>query len=203
MDFFFLLIDLPKLIKYLIHLGAEAVHDLVFSDCIVHDGSVNDMIKINAKTHRVLFEECVFYNQAAGSNHFDINTVTDITLEGCIFFNDYKGSGRPPTSGSAFICAKNSGNSSPNTTRNIHIRRNIFLNYEGKNDQAYVLIGEDAKPFFEAQDVLVENNLFLFTSDVSHIGAFQLKGKLRNITFRANTVSGHPAGGSAYAARMS
>ena len=93
--------------------------------------------------------------------------------------------------GSAFICAKNSSNNSPNVTRRITIRRNIFMNYEGKNDQAYVLIGEDYKKFYEAQDVMVENNLFLFTSKSSHIGAFQLKGKLRNITFRANTVSGH------------
>ncbi len=188
--------------EYLVHLGSENVHDLTFADCIVHDGYVNDMVKINAKTHRIHFLGCVFYNQARGANHFDINTVTDITLEGCIFFNDYQGSNRPMTRGSAFICAKNSGDSSPNTTRNIRIRRNIFLNYQGMEDQAYVLIGEDAKPFFEAQKVLVENNLFLFTSKPPHIGAFQLKGKLRDITFRANTVSGHPAGGSAYAARM-
>ena len=187
--------------EYLIHLGAKA-HDLEFADCVIHDGFVNDMIKINDGANRIRFEGCVFYNQASGANHFDINTVADITLEGCLFFNDYEGSGRPYTKGSAFICAKNSSNNSPNVTRRITIRRNIFMNYQGKNDQAFVLFGEDYKKFYEAQDVMVENNLFLFTSKTSHIGAFQLKGKLRNITFRANTVSGHPQGGSAYAARM-
>ncbi len=189
--------------EYLIHLGSSQVHDISFADCIIHDGYKNDMVKINSGAHHIRFAGCVFYNQATGANHFDINTVTDIELEGNLFFNDYAGSGRPnDTGGSAFICAKNSGDSSPNTTKRIGIRGNIFLNYQGMNDQAYVLLGEDYKDFYEAQQVMVENNLFLFTSDASHIGAFQMKGRLRDITFRANTVSGHPEGGSSYAVRM-
>ncbi len=87
---------------------------------------------------------------------------------------------------------KNSG-STPNVTRRIALRRNIFLNWDGKPDQAYVLLGEDGKPFFEAQEVMIENNLFIHNTPVRSWSTLLLKGGLRDVTFRANTVIGHPA----------
>ena len=44
----------------------------------------------------------------------------------------------------------------------------------------------------EAQEVPIENNLFIHNSPVA-LGYAALKGGLRHITFRANTVVGHPA----------
>ncbi len=54
-------------------------------------------------------------------------------------------------------------------------------------------MGEDGKPFFEAQEVMIENNLFIHNSPIQNWGTLLCKGGLRNITFRANTVVGHPA----------
>lgn len=91
----------------------------------------------------------------------------------------------------SFVVVKNSG-STPNVTKRITFRRNIFLNYQGKVDQCYLLLGEDGKPFYEAQEVLIENNLFLHHSPVRFWGTLLLKGGLKDMVFRANTVVGHP-----------
>jgi hypothetical protein len=181
--------------SYLIHIGTANAHHLTFDDCIIHDGYNNDLIKINDSTHHILFRNCVFYNQTdrGGDEHFDINTVTDIAVEDSIFFNDYAGSGRPVgNKAHSFVVIKNSGDT-PDVTRRIAFRRNVFLNWQGKPDQAYILLGEDGQPFFEAQEVLIENNLFLHNSPVQNWGTLLYKGGLKDITFRGNTVLGRPA----------
>ena len=181
--------------EYLVHISTPNTHHLVFEDCVIHDCYNNDMIKINDATHHILFRNCVFYNQTDGEGfqHFDINTCTDIRLEDSIFFNDYAGSGRRSAHRSqGFIVAKNSG-STPDVTRRIDLRRNIFLNWDGKPDMAFILLGEDGKPFTEAQQVMIENNLFIHNSPVRTWGTLLYKGGLKDITFRANTVVGHPA----------
>ena len=42
-----------------------------------------------------------------------------------------------------YIVIKNSGDSSPNYTQRITVRRSIFLNWSGLADQSYLLVGED------------------------------------------------------------
>ncbi len=180
--------------EYLIHISTPKTHHLLFDDCIIHDCYNNDMVKVNDFTHHIVFRNCVFFNQTdhEGDQHLDINTVVDIAVEDSMLFNDYAGSGRPSANRSqGFVVVKNSG-STPNVTRRIAFRRNIFLGWDGKPDQAYLLLGEDGKPFYEAQDVLIENNLFLHHSPVRSWGTLLLKGGLRGITIRANTVLGHP-----------
>jgi hypothetical protein len=167
----------------------------VFENCVIHDCYNNDLIKINDFTHHVLFRHCVFFNQTdrGGDEHFDINTCTDVRIEDSILFNDYAGSGRRVENrGHAFVVIKNSGNT-PDVTRRVAFRRNIFLNWQGAHDEAYILLGEDGKPFIEAQDVMIENNLFIHNSPIQTWGTLLYKGGLKNITFRANTVVGHPA----------
>jgi hypothetical protein len=190
--------------EYLIHISTPKTRHLLFDGCMIHDGYNNDLIKINDFTRDIRFRGCIFFNQTdhGGDEHFDINTVTDIAVEDSIFFNDYAGSGRRAQNQShAFVVIKNSG-STPEVTRRIAFRRNIFLNWQGLGDEAYLLLGEDGKPFIEAQQVTIENNLFIHNSPAKMWGALLLKGGLRDITFRANTIVGHPQvkGSGAFAA---
>ncbi|MCL2744462.1 MAG: hypothetical protein FWE67_11490 [Planctomycetaceae bacterium] len=193
---------------YLVQLGKEDCHHLVFRNCIFHDSYKNDLLKINNRTHDILFTGCIFFNQNnhSGDEHFDINVVKNITIEDSIFFNDYAGSGRPEVNQAhSFIVIKNSSNTAENYTENIIFRRNIFLGWSGLPDQGFILTAEDNKPFFEASGITIENNLFLFHTAQRIIAALLFKGGIRDVAVRANTVTGHPNGGgpgsfSAYSA---
>jgi hypothetical protein len=181
--------------EYLIHISTPDAHHFVFENCIIHDSYNNDIVKINNASHHVSFRDCLVFNpqDRSGNQLFDINTVTDVELEGCIFMNDYAGSGRQSEHhGQGLVVVKNSG-SMPDFTRRITLRRNIFLNYDGAPDQAFLMLGEDGQPFYEAQDVMIENNLFIHNSSIQNWGTLLYKGGIKNITFRANTVTGHPA----------
>ena len=192
--------------EYVMHIATKNTHDLTFVDCIIHDSFRNDLVKINDECHHITFRGCLLYNVPDGGDElFDINVVTDIVVEDCILLSDQEGSGRPNRNANqALIVIKNSsGPGRKDFCRRIAVRRNVFCNWEGRSDQSYVLVGEDAKDFWEAQDVTIENNLFLFNNTNRSTGAITLKCHVRNVTIRANTVCGTVYGYTAYALRCS
>lgn len=172
--------------------GTGTVSNITIRNNILHDSYNNDILKINHGISDVLVERNIFYNQTGSDEHIDINSAENVIVQDNVFMNDFAGSGRANGNNtSSYIVVKDSNGSSDRFlgSRNIFIRRNVFLNWEGSTGSNFVLLGEDGNNFYEAESVRIENNLMLGNSANVMRAPFGVKG-CRNIVFNNNTITG-------------
>ncbi len=183
--------------------GKNALKNITLKNNIFHDSYNNDLLKINNGASDINIHCNVFYNQGNSDEHIDVNSVQNIDIADNIFFNDFVASNRAITNkSSSYIVVKDSnGNEDPFLgAKNISIHRNIFLNWQGSYGHGFILIGEDGKPYHEARDVKIYNNLLIGNSATSMRSPLGLKGA-RDIYFYHNTVTGNLPS-NAYALRV-
>jgi len=165
--------------------------NIVLRNNIIHDSYNDDILKIFNGARFITVEGNIFFNQAPAEEHIDINSVTDITVQDNIFFNDFAGSDRPNDEETkSFITVKDSNGDEDGQigAERIIIRRNIFLNYEG-GKETLIQIGNDGKPYYEAVDIRVENNLVIGNNSDHLYAGFGVRGA-RDVVFNNNTIVG-------------
>ncbi len=181
----------------LIQIQTAQARNVTLRNNIIHDSTNNDLLKINNGTRDILIQGNLFYNQAGSDEHIDINSVENVRVLDNVFFNS-----RSQSVTSSFIVVKDSNGSSDGVlgARDVSIRRNIFLNWQGSAGQSFVRIGEDGTANFEANDILIENNLMLGNSSQLMRSALTIQGS-NNVRFQYNTVVGNLPSRS-FAARL-
>lgn len=160
-------------------------------------GRCNELLKINrgsdqAYPKEILVEGNVFYDpaNAGGADMIDSVRPGELDIVGNIFL------GNPGADQSqSFITIKRQAPTSGARSPRYRVSRNIFLNWGGKGDQAFVQFGEDGAADMEITDALVENNLVIGNSAASQAAPFQFKGASGIVT-RANTIVGDLPSGS-------
>lgn len=165
---------------------------ITLRDNIFHDSYNNDLLKIYNGARFINVIGNMFYNQGENEQHIDINSVTDVVVEGNIFFNDFAGSGRTNLNNTkSFIVIKDSNENEDGLegSERVAVRRNIFLNWEGGREP-FVQVGNDGKPFHEAEDIVIENNLMIGNTLNEVSAAFGVNGA-KNVSFVNNTIIGN------------
>ena len=201
--------SLPNADQYVIQIQdregrGEGGRNITLRNNVLHDSYNDDIIKVNNGAQHITIENNIFYNQSNLDSHIDVNSTTYVTVQDNIFFNDFAGSNRlnNNNTGSLIVVKDSNGNNDGIMgSSHVTIRRNILLNWEGANSSAFIAIGEDSVDYYQAYDVLVENNLFLGNSPNPIRAAWAVKGS-HDITFQNNTIVGDmPA--KAFAVRVS
>jgi hypothetical protein len=183
--------------------GTETVTNITLKNNIFHDSFNNDLLKINNGARNIKVLCNLFYNQGDSDEHIDINSVENIEVSDNIFFNDFTKSKRNITNkSSSYIVVKDSNANEDEIlgSNNINIHRNIFLNWQGSHGHGFILIGEDGKPYYEASNVNIYNNLMLGNSNLTMRSPLGIKGA-SDIYFFNNTIVGNLPS-NAYAIRV-
>jgi hypothetical protein len=190
----------PGADRYIIQIqDPDGLHEcgahITLRNNVIHDSYNNDLVKVNNNASHILIEGNVFYNMGGPEtdSHLDINSVDYVTIQDNIFFNDYRGSGRvnENISGHFIVLKDSNGDSDGHVgTNEITIRRNIFLNWQGNQGNAFIGLGDGSfVDYYQAQNILIENNLMLGNS-TERIHAVVKATNARGVVFRSNTIVG-------------
>jgi len=193
--------------NFLIHF--ESSQDIILRNNIIHGnnapGACNELLKINrfddVSYPKAIIEGNMFYDHvsAGGADMIDSVRPGELDIRDNIFFATNSPQAHSFITLKREVVAGSIG-ITPRSPR-YNINRNIFFNYDGASDQAFIQLGEDGVSDPEMTDALIENNLMIGDSSKSMSAPIQLKGP-RNVEIRANTIVGDYSGAGAYIARI-
>ena len=191
--------------NYLVHF--QDACDIVFQNNILFGnnapGACNELLKINRGDtvyypRNIHVRGNVFYDRpsAGGTDLIDAVRPGELDIYENIFFE------RSAPLAQSFMTIKREVQEDsmpvaykPARNPRIKVYKNVFLNWDGAADQAFVQFGEDDMPEYMITNSLIENNLMIGNSAHTLAAPIQLKG-CKNITVRANTIVGDLPGGS-------
>jgi hypothetical protein len=159
---------------------------------IIHDSYNDDLLKIYDGCKNILIERNLFFNQGDSGEQMDVNSVTDVVIQKNIFFNSFESSGRQNTNLSKqYIVIKDSNGTDDGLvgSKRIYVQKNIFLNWEGQERETIIQVGLDGKPYHEAEDVYIQNNLLIGNSGHQIGSVFGVRGA-KDVFVLNNTVVG-------------
>jgi hypothetical protein len=193
---------------YLVHF--QDAQDMMLKNSILYGnsapGGCNELLKINRGgdpyyPKNILIEGNVFYDpaNAGGSDMIDSVRPGELDIFDNIFFARNAPNAQSFITLKTEVIAANLG-IQPRSPRH-RIMRNVFLNWSGKTDQAFIQLGEDGNAQNMITDALIENNLFIGNSSTRMAAPIQLKGP-KGVTVRANTIVGDYANTTTFGFRV-
>lgn len=163
----------------------QNIHHVVFRNNIIRDPGSNDGVKVNAGANNITFERNIIYNN--NDDNMDLNSVADVFVHDNIFFAENGDR-------NLLVIKDSTPIGDPDFyegTKNVSIKRNIFLNYKGGNNSAMIYLGEDGdKDVHVVENAIIENNLFIGNGDLTGLAAPIAMRGVRDITIRNNTFNG-------------
>ncbi len=170
--------------------GTSADH-ITFRNNIFHDSQGDDLLKMLERAHHIVVRGNVFYNQGNDEQHIDVNSVTNVRIRNNIFFNAFELSGRTETKTTKhYIVVKDSDGNQDGLLGSSHviIDGNVMLNWEG-GLESFVGIGNDGKSYYEARNILIQNNLIIGNSIAPMYASLSVSGA-EDVDVLNNTVVG-------------
>jgi hypothetical protein len=167
--------------------------DVTIENCIIHDSYGDDLVRILHSTN-VTMQFNVTYNAGSGEEHYDINGGSrNIVIQDSVLFNAYPETGRLDATAGALVVTKTSYPDADGRTRDVALRRNVFMHGQAASWRGLLAIGGDNRyeGYYEAEDVTIENNLFIANEGITEqMLPFNISGS-RRILVRANTFRGN------------
>ena len=167
--------------------------NVTIENCIIHDSYDDDLVRILHSTN-VTMQFNVTYNGGPGEEHYDINGGSrNVLVQDNVLFNAYPETGRPDDTSGPLIVVKTSYPDADGRTRYVTIRRNVLMHGQSVATRGFIAIGGDNRyeGYYEAEDVTVENNLFIANEELAEqMIPVTILGS-RRIQLRANTFRGY------------
>jgi hypothetical protein len=167
--------------------------NVTIENCIIHDSYDDDLVRILHSTN-ITMQFNVTYNGGPGEEHYDINGGSrNVVVQDNVLFNAYPETGRPDDTPGPQIVVKTSYPDADGRTRNVTIRRNVLMHGQSVATRGFIAIGGDNRyeGYYEAEDVIVENNLFIANEGLTEqMIPVTILGS-RRIHLRANTFRGY------------